>query len=273
MTIQVGATTVIDDGYILQNIVGANGAYDRFHVNPVQITNVINFNTPMMTLLMTANVTFSQSNTAAGKSAMLLLDTSGNEHTPSFTSAVKWPGNTEPSWADYRYWQICLQCDVGSPSTVRGTAIGYDSTAAPPPTEVVTLSGTSAAAIQNVGLSNEEAGGTTFGWAFAGDGRIIMTNTNGAGSTVNYGNWCSNNPPLNSYWIRFTANSGAPFDQSISTTINTWHDLSANSGNAKWSIPYQAFATGSVKVEIATDSAGSTIVATGYYGVYIESGE
>lgn len=275
MTVDVGTTTVIDDGFKLQNIAGANGNYDNFSANIQTVTNAIDFNTPAMTALMTGDVTFAYINVVAGKSAMLLLDISSDSHTPSFLASVtRWSSGTEPTWGDYRFWQIMFQVDASNVSRIMATAVGYESTSSGGGGggETVSLIGTQSTPVNQIGLSNENTGGTTFGWAFAGDGRIIETNTNGTGSTVNYGNWCSNNPPQNSYWIRFTTNAGEVIDENISADLNIWHALTS-SRSAKWSMGYQVFYGGSVKVEIATDSAGSTIVATGYYGIEIESGE
>lgn len=125
MAIQVSGTTVIDNSRVLQNIVGANGAYDNLQPTTAGITNVINFNTPMMTLTMGANTTLSESNKATGHSAILILDRSSSGFTPTWSSNIKWPTDgTEPAWADHRYWIITFICI--SSTLVRSVAIGYD---------------------------------------------------------------------------------------------------------------------------------------------------
>lgn len=129
MPVQVLSTTVIDDNNKLQNIDGANGKYDSFHPNTTQITNVLNLDYPVMTTFMTGDVTFSESNKAAGKISLLLLDTSSDQHTPTFSSNIKWAGGSAPDWSGYQHWQIVLQCKNGI--EVRAIAAGY--TAVIPP--------------------------------------------------------------------------------------------------------------------------------------------
>lgn len=124
MAIVVGSTEVIDDDFKLQNITGANGKYDAFHANVNAITNVIDMNKPIMTLNMSGNVTFTESNKSAGKTAVLILDTSSSAHTPTFSANVKWGSDTEPTWGDYRYWNIAFVC--WDSSIVRAVAVGYN---------------------------------------------------------------------------------------------------------------------------------------------------
>lgn len=125
MAIKINTTEVIDNSRVLQNITGANGTYSNFHAAATTITTVVNFNTPLMTLTMSGNVTFTESNKSAGKTAVLLLDTNTTPHTPTFSANVKWPGDgTAPTWADHRYWEICFVC--WDSSVVRAAAVGFD---------------------------------------------------------------------------------------------------------------------------------------------------
>jgi hypothetical protein len=125
MAIKISSTEVIDNSRVLQNITGANGTYTNFHAAATTITTVINFSTPVMTLTMSGNVTFSESNKGAGKTAILILDTSASGHTPTFSANVKWPGaGTAPTWSDSRYWEIAFVC--WDSTTVRATAVGFD---------------------------------------------------------------------------------------------------------------------------------------------------
>lgn len=274
MSVNVGTDVVIDDSLVIQGVVGASGRTDNFYSNVTELTNgTINFSTltPMVYMTMDQNVTFTITSYSPGQSIMLLLDTSSDSHTPTFTSSqFNWPDAAEPTWGDYRYWQISLQT-VGGESFVRASAIGYEATSSPP-TESVSLLGTQSSPITITGLSNENTGGTTFGWVFYANGKVHITNTNDTGDNQQHSSWCSNSPPQNSYWIRFTTNSGEEIDETISADLNTWHAMTSGR-SAKWSMGYQVFYSGSIKVEIATDSAGSTIAATGYYGIQIESGE
>lgn len=265
MAIKISGTEVIDNSRVLQNITGANGTYGNFHSSATIITTVINFATPMMTLSMTGNVTFTESNKSAGRSAMLLLDTSSSGHTPTFSSNIKWNGGTTPTWGDARYWQIALQCIDGT--TVRGTALGYETGAAP--SETITLSGTSGTPIL-VGLIVSDSNYARVGLTFYTDGSI--TEASGAGGNGNsaFGNWC-NVTPSQTYYIRCTqiSTSAGSFGSAGDVSpLNTW--LALSSGRSFYVIDTRdtlvyANENTVVKIEIASDSGGSNILATGYY--------
>lgn len=124
MAIKISTTTVIDNSRVLQNIAGANGLYNNFHAAAATITDVLNFNTPLMTLTMSGNVTFSESNKVAGKTAILILDTNTSPFTPSFSANIKWPGGgSAPTWSDSRYWMISFVC--WDSTVVRAAATGF----------------------------------------------------------------------------------------------------------------------------------------------------
>jgi len=256
MSVQIGTTAVIDNTRKLLNISGADGSYDALHPNAATITTVINFNTPMMYAFLSGATTFSLSNTGAGKAAMLLLDTSSDIHAPTFPSDVKWTSGSVPNWADFRHWQISLQCDAGNPGIVRASALGYTATAAPVPPESVSLLGSSSLPYDI--FFDTGAGSIVLGWGC---------------------NWCSNNPPNGNYWVRMSVHTGATTqdrpDPTFSDDLNVWLSFDGSVGNvlAKWSVGFQQFANGSIKVEISDQSNGSNIIATGYYGIEVESGE
>lgn len=274
MSVQVGTTTVIDNSRKLTSITGADGSYDAFHPNPATITNVINFNTPMMYAFLSSATTFSLSGTGAGKAAMLLLDTSSDTHAPTFPSDVKWTSGSVPNWGDFRHWQISLQCDVGNPGIVRASALGYTATTAPVPPESVSLIG-SAGAPYDI-FFDTGAGSIVLGWGFYTNGEVWRILPGGA---VKDGDWCSNNPPNGNYWARVSINTGATAqdrpDPTFSDDLNVWLPFDGSVGNilVKWSVEFQQFASGSVKVELSDQSDGSNILATGYYGIEVESGE
>lgn len=123
MAIKISSTNVIDNSRKLVNITGATGVYSDFHPQVSSITTALDFNLPVMTLTMSANTTFTESNRAAGKTSLFLLDTSSSSHTPTFSGDIKWKGGVTPTWSGYRYWQIILQCVDGT--VVRGVANGY----------------------------------------------------------------------------------------------------------------------------------------------------
>ena len=76
--------------------------------------------------------------------------------------------------------------------------------------------------------------------------------------------WC-NQTPVGSYWLRFTHNAGDV--NNVGNTSGSWLIMTTALSQG-WNESTNGFAetAGSSKVEIATDSGGSNIVATGYYG-------
>jgi len=124
MAIKVTGTTVIDNSRVLQNITGANGVYNNFHPASTAITSVIDFSTPFMTLTMSGNVTFTESNKSAGRTAILILNTNSTPFAPTFSANIKWPaGGTAPTWSTYRYWEISFVC--WDATIVRAVSAGF----------------------------------------------------------------------------------------------------------------------------------------------------
>lgn len=123
MAIKTGTTTVITDARELTNITSASGVYDSFHPLAETITTVVDMDKPVMTVALSQNTSFTASNLATGRTSVLLLDTGSAGYTPSFSSAFKWPNDTEPSWSGTRYWQIGLT--AWDNATIRVIATGY----------------------------------------------------------------------------------------------------------------------------------------------------
>lgn len=124
MAVLVGTAEVIDDSRVLQNIAGANGFYNSFHPVFGSIASTIDMNKPIMNCIMNGNLTFTESNKAAGKTAVLLLDTRTVPYTPTFSSNIKWAEDLEPTWSDYRFWNIALVC--WDSNTIRAAAVGFN---------------------------------------------------------------------------------------------------------------------------------------------------
>ena len=104
------------------------GTYNNLHpvVNAFTIsgsTQVLNMNEPMLHITMNSTCAFSGINIAAGKTSMLVLDTATAGYTPTWSSDIKWPDATEPTWADYRYWIVSMTCLNGV--TILASASGY----------------------------------------------------------------------------------------------------------------------------------------------------
>lgn len=78
---------------------------------------------PMTHMTMTAGTAFTGTNLSAGKTAMMVLDTTASAYTPTWSSDIKWASATEPTWADYRYWTISFTCLNGV--TILASATGY----------------------------------------------------------------------------------------------------------------------------------------------------
>jgi hypothetical protein len=104
-----------------------SGTYTNLHpeltTTSAATTQTIDMDQPMHHTTMTAATAFSGVNLAAGKTAMMVLDTSATPHTPTWNADIKWPDATEPTWADYRYWIVSMTCLDGV--TILASASGY----------------------------------------------------------------------------------------------------------------------------------------------------
>ena len=104
------------------------GTYTNLHpvVNTQTTINgasTFDVNKPMHHFDMTGAASFTGVGIAAGKTAMMVLDTTATPHTPTWGSDIKWPGATEPTWADSRYWIVSFTCLDGS--IILASASGY----------------------------------------------------------------------------------------------------------------------------------------------------
>jgi len=131
--------------------------------------------------------------------------------------------------------------------------------------EVITLSGTTGSPNTSTDFAISTNNASVY-WAFNADGTVDRIKTQGTDIFEIFGpnQWCNTDPALN-YWIRFTHNAGDAAN--LGNSSGTWFAMSGANGQG-WQETTNGFAThsGSSKVEISTDSGGSTIVATGYYG-------
>ena len=98
-------------------------------LNPVVNTaNVVTSQTidmtkPMHHFNMTGGTAFSGVSVAAGRTSMMILDTTATPHTPTWGSDIKWPAATEPTWTDSRYWVVSFTCKDST--TILASAQGY----------------------------------------------------------------------------------------------------------------------------------------------------
>lgn len=105
-----------------------SGNYTNLHpevtsTSAAATSQTFDMNDPMTHMTMTAATTFTATNLAAGKTSMMVLDTTASAYTPSWVADIKWPDATEPTWADYRYWIVSFTCLNGT--TTLASASGY----------------------------------------------------------------------------------------------------------------------------------------------------
>lgn len=283
MAVNVGTTTVINDDEELVAITGADGSYDNFTPNATAITTNLDMSIPMMYTVMSQNRTFSLSNTSAAAASLFLLDTSADNYTPTFDSNIVFVGGT-PDWTTFRHWQISLQCDVGSPGTVRASALGYTTIVPPAPVETVSLEGTSSNPETN-NIYRQTDGTITTGWRFYSDGRVAdySSEVNPTDDFLNHERW-NNVTPTGTWYMRITESSwtnlpvgtqGGPNMPGASISAGLWEPLT--SSRVFGLVDYRApGSVGSVtftwKVEISRNNDGSNIAATGYYMAWHEGG-
>ncbi len=109
------------------------------------------------------------------------------------------------------------------------------------------------------------------GWIWNLDGTVDRE-SNGSIDIWQAGvEWTNFQPnPGDDIWLRATLDNGTP--PNVGNSLDIWHKIGGSgSSNAgfKWDTdggPDQ-FLNDSLKIELSTDSGGSTIVATGYYGI------
>lgn len=105
-----------------------SGSYTNLHpavtsTSAAATSQTFDMNNPMTHMTMTAATSFTATNLAAGKTSMMVLDTTASAYTPSWVADIKWPDATEPTWADYRYWIVSFTCLNGT--TTLASASGY----------------------------------------------------------------------------------------------------------------------------------------------------
>jgi hypothetical protein len=272
MAIKVNGTEVIDDSRGLLNVTDATGKFGEFYPSPATITTNINFTTPFMTVTLSGATTFTSSGTTAsgGKSAILCLDTSSTGHTPTFPSSFNWEDDTDPTWSSYRKWQIhMIHHSVGR---IDATAIGFDAQSSQP-TEAVALSGTTGTPITFTDFPGSNNNDLVMGWEFASDGNIYkyesVYNIGGQGRYLHSSTQWNNITPSQTYYIRVTNFGGTKnISTSDSDTLNSWIALTSNREfQVRDSRDITTYADENcvIKVEISSNSGGSTILDTGYY--------
>jgi len=145
--------------------------------------------------------------------------------------------------------------------------------------ETVSLEGTTSSPEINNFMALSD-GSLIGGWRFYSNGDVADYDADSSPQfrTTGHTDWV-NQSPTNNYWIRATIQAQSnPSNQSTSASpsaLNTWHALTGNRtftftdnrGTASYG---NAFVTW--KIEISSDSGGSTILDTGYYRNSYEGG-
>ena len=153
----------------------------------------------------------------------------------------------------------------------------------------VTISDTSTTFVETVSLegtsgSPEASGSFPFadgsldlGWRFSTNGTVEDYDSDNSPqySSTGHADWINTSSPSQTYYIRGTVASQSGSQANAGSTLNTWLGLNSNrSFRFTDNRASGSYATASLtyKIEIASDSGGSTIVATGYYNITYEGG-
>lgn len=139
--------------------------------------------------------------------------------------------------------------------------------------DIITLSGTHTAAIARNDFAISPSDASVL-WRLSNTSGNLEYSIGGGGYTQIGSEWCEGGAPTQDWWVRFTSDPYLSLDEApnhpSSSTLNTWLKVGGTSSSIRyfgWQETTNGFAMtrGQVKVEIASDSGGSTIVATGYY--------
>lgn len=146
--------------------------------------------------------------------------------------------------------------------------------------ETVSLEGSIASPELNSALPLSD-GSLQVGWKFATNGGIADYDNDGSPADQSSGHqpWVNTTSPSGSYWIRAAiqsqTDSGSQSFASSPSALNTWHTLSTLRSflfTDNRTVASYAAANVVLKIEIASDSGGTNILATGYYKSNYEGG-
>jgi hypothetical protein len=211
--------------------------------------------------------------------------TSGNQRGTTYTDTRVTPTGTG-------YTQLFVNADdyrtqefpTGTATTIAGNTKAFYISKNTSITETISLSGTPSVPNMLNGIGPVYNGGTSQwnidnGFAFGTDGHIYEWSYVEPGNLIySMSEWC-NTTPGTTYYIRITQEI-IPFNvtqvaPNAGSTLGVWHALTTTR-SVRWSGTDNFGAYGerkiNVKVEIATDSGGTNIVATGYYQNVWEGG-
>jgi hypothetical protein len=210
---------------------------------------------------------------------------SGNQRGTTYTDTRVTPTGTGYNQRfvnadDYRTQEFPTGTATTISANTKAFYISKEGTA----TETVVLSGSTATPNMYYAIGPVYNGGTNLwyvdnGFAFGADGNICEWSYVEPGNIIySSSEWC-NTTPASTYYIRVNQEI-IPFNvqqilPNTGNALNVWHSL-ATTRSFRWSGSgnFAAYAGRliNLKVEIATDAAGTNIVATGYYQCYWEGG-
>lgn len=286
MAIKVATTEVITDSQKLQNITSISGKYSSYYPNAESITTVVDMDTPIMTVSLSAATTFTAANVATGKTAILLLDVGSAGNTPTFPSSFKFAEDTEPTWSATRYWQIGLT--AWDNSTVRVIATGWEGAAATGPlagtttTEIVRSpddgGGSGLIGLNSGGIASNYAtqtvtcdSDTEYKLYLSGTKAITLTASDDG--TDMTGNLAGNNAGCAAYPPGYTSGSGTSWKDSGVQVSNAY-----TSGTTEWLESWDApdgegvyFITYTVRINGTTVHSSSIFFPSGSSSSYTYS--
>lgn len=137
------------------------------------------------------------------------------------------------------------------------------------PSEIITLNGSNGSPVTFSDFTISP-GTARAEWEFRTNGEVWREKANGLDTQYNAGvSWSNRQPTPGTFWIKATQSgvTGAGDVPDTGDSLDVWLSLSVQR-QWGWQVTGSGFqfSDGVVRVDIATDSGGTNIVATGYYG-------
>jgi hypothetical protein len=125
MTALIGNKINTADPTFTGTLDGAGNDYTNLHAQYSSVsasgTTTLDFLKPYLEVSVSGAITLNTSNAAAGRMMVVVLNKAA--HSVAFGAEVKWPDDTEPTWADSTYWIVSLT--AFSSALVLASAQGY----------------------------------------------------------------------------------------------------------------------------------------------------
>jgi hypothetical protein len=125
MTTLIGDKINTADPTFTGTLDGAGNDYTNLHAQYSSVsasgTTILDFLKPYLEVVVNGAITLNTSNAASGRMMVVVLNKAA--HSVAFGAEVKWPDDTEPTWADSTYWIVSLT--AFSSVLVLASAQGY----------------------------------------------------------------------------------------------------------------------------------------------------